>query len=77
MDEDQQQRDGVLGRSINVEAWGPDLDGLELAALDSARKFFGPEVRLEVVREYAVREYPMYEPARRYHANVTVREVTG
>lgn len=75
MNEDQQQRENVSGRSINVSAWGPDMNGLELDALDSARKFFGAEVQLEVVRDYSVREYAHEAPERRYHAGITVREI--
>jgi hypothetical protein len=74
MDE-QQQREHTAGRSIKVSVWGGDLDSLELAALDSARRFFGTEVRLEVVRDYQVFHYQDTEPAKRYHANITVQEI--
>ena len=73
--EDQQQREELAGRSITVSAYGPDMDSLELAALDSARTFFGATARLEVVRDYRVHVYPEREPAKRYHSNITVREI--
>jgi hypothetical protein len=67
---------GTQGRSVSVEAWGKDMPALEMAALDAARGFFGPETRLTVIADYNARCYPSYEENRRYHASVTVREVT-
>jgi hypothetical protein len=62
------------GRSIQVSAWGNSKDELELAALDTARDFFGGEVRLEVVPDYQVFSYEQ-DPKGRYNANVTVAEI--
>jgi hypothetical protein len=42
------------GRDISILAYGKTADELELDALDKAREFFGPHVRLEVRRNYAV-----------------------
>lgn len=42
------------GRLMNVTVYGDTAEELELAALDQARKFFGSDPRLEVVRDYQV-----------------------
>jgi hypothetical protein len=66
---------------MNVAAGGDDADGLELAALDEARRFFSPDVRLEIVPSYEVQQVTgaSFEPAaangKRYYAHVTVRVV--
>jgi hypothetical protein len=74
---EQQAGERIHGRSVMVYAYGTDVEALEMAALDEARKFFGPEIQLEVVRDYAVGTYTKNEPGRRYVAGVTVREVVG
>ncbi len=68
------QREQVSGRSVAVSVWGANTGALEMAALDAAREFFGPEVHLEVVPDYQAHCYKD-EPRGRFHANVTVREV--
>jgi hypothetical protein len=71
-----EQRESMAGRSIRVGVDAPDLAALELAALDSAREFFGPDVRLEVVRDYQVHDMKSRnDPARRWMASITVREI--
>lgn len=54
MNDDTQQGERRLGRSIEVLAFGDNADEIELAALDEARKFFGKDIRLEVIRDYRV-----------------------
>lgn len=76
MSDDLQQGEYTLGRSLMVSAYGGDMPGLEMAALDEARKFFGPDLRLEVVPGYrAFADALAKEASKRYHASVTVREV--
>jgi len=74
MSDEVQQGEQVKGRRLSVLAYGADVDSMELAALDEARKFFGPDVRLEVIRDYSV-VVKDGDPARRYYASVTVREI--
>lgn len=40
------------GRGVQVLVFGNSADEIEMAALDEARPFFGPDVRLEVVRDW-------------------------
>jgi hypothetical protein len=49
------------GRTLSVYAYGDTAEQMELMALDKARAFFGTDVRLDVVRDYAVFA-PMAEP---------------
>lgn len=51
MDTEREQQDE---RSLLAEAYGDTPEELELAALDEARAFFGDDVRLAVVPNYAV-----------------------
>ena len=71
---EQRQDQRTEGRSVAVSAWGANAGDLEMAALDAGREFFGPEARLEVVRDYQVNAYND-EPKGRFNAQVTVREV--
>lgn len=82
MNEDTAKRTEPTGRSIRIFAVGDNISGLELDALDEARKFFGPDVRLEIEPSYqALRALEnstipkVRESGKRYHADVTVRIV--
>ena len=72
---DETRQDQRSGRSVEVGVHGAGLDELELNALDEARKLFGAESRLEVQRTYRVQTYTDYPAEKRYHANITVREM--
>ena len=80
MNDDTQQGERSLGRSIEVLASGDNADEIELAALDEARKFFGKDIRLEVVRDYRVFDVrpgsalEAKAAGKGYQATVTVRE---
>lgn len=54
MNDDVTQRTQPAGRTIKVFVFGDTADEIEISALDEARKFFGANVRLEVVRDYEV-----------------------
>jgi hypothetical protein len=69
------QREQTSGRSVSVYVLAADATALELAALDEARRFFGGEVRLVIVRDYKVATYTTNDPAQRYGASITVHEV--
>lgn len=62
------------GRLFSGSAVGDTADEIELAALDKARAFFGPDVRLEVVRNYAIVTNWTLTTGK-YAAVVNVREV--
>ena len=72
-----EQREGELlhGRSVSMYVYGADMEALEMAALDEARKFFGDQMHLEVIHDYQVFTYSQEPPERHYAANVTVREI--
>lgn len=64
------------GRTFTKSVYGDTDSAIELAALDAARAFFGPQPLLEVVRDYMVTALPHNDPHREdgaYHARVTVR----
>lgn len=75
MDNEQREDQYLENRSVVVSAWGADLNALEMNALDIAREFFGPEIRLEISQDYKAHSYTD-EPKGRFHAQVTVVEVT-
>lgn len=56
MDETHEAARAPRQRTVNVCAYGDTADEIELAALDKARDFFGTDVQLEIVRDYAVIE---------------------
>lgn len=60
MDEDTAAHLKPGGRTINVVVCGDTADEIELAALDEARKFFGPDRQLEVVHDYSVTGMPAH-----------------
>lgn len=77
---DQNQHVSADGRIINVNAYGDNANEIELSALDEARAFFGPDVRLEVINDYRV-----YRPlsddkdnvdGKKYRAGVQVRALS-
>jgi hypothetical protein len=82
-DNDTSQQGGTLGRKIDVTAFGDNADEIELYALDEARRFFGADIPLEIVRAYQVHRLgPMASLAKDaggkvYVATVTVRERAG
>jgi hypothetical protein len=59
-------------------AYGDSVDELELVALDEARAAFGPDIQLQVVRNYEVGS-KNYTPSgeKKYHTGtgIIVREV--
>jgi hypothetical protein len=54
MDEDTATQAQPRGRTFNARVAGDTAEEIEFAALDEARKFFGPDVQLEVVKDYSV-----------------------
>jgi len=76
VNEDQQQTEAPEGRSVEISAYGADLPALELDALDQAREFFGPGTQIEIVPRYRAFRYDTDPVERRFHAAVTVREVS-
>lgn len=79
MSDQEEQRERADKRSFATSAWGDSEQELEQAALTEAQKFFGPDVRCEVVRDYEVQHYSNagrgpYDAERPYRADVTVRE---
>jgi len=76
MDESQRQREIAEGRSVQVSAYGADLGALEMEALGKARAFFGPDAQIEIVPGYRAFRYDTDPVERRFHAAVTVREVS-
>lgn len=79
-DNDTSQQGGTLGRKITVTAFGDTADEVELYALDEARRFFGVDIPLEIVRDYQTHRLgPATSLAKdaggkAYVATVTVRE---
>lgn len=74
------QQAGGIGRRISVLAYGDNADEIELSALDQARRFFGDDMRLEVVRDYAVSDavrvgtLAVQAGGKAFVASITVRE---
>jgi len=68
------------GRSISLLAAGDTVDEIEAAALDEARKVFGPDRTLEIVRNYKILDVPdgsgIKDKAgdKRYYARILIRE---
>lgn len=73
---DRDTEQGTQGRTVRVGAYGKDMPSLEMAALDGAREFFGPHMRLEVIPDYEASHSESAPPERRFWAMVGVREVT-
>lgn len=80
MDENITQDEALQRRCITLHAFGDNADAIEMDALDEARRAFGPDVALEVVRNYVM---SLVEPGsalaaraggKRYRAQVLVRE---
>lgn len=71
------------GRILWVVAYGDTADEIEMAALDAAREFFGPDRRLAVIPDYQVSSIGPHSPARdrasgkRYVTSAKVRTVEG
>ena len=80
-DEQDTQADPGYSRSLNVHAYGNNMDELELDALDKAREFFGPDTELRICPNYVahlVEPNSSFRPAaagRRYRATVRVHDV--
>jgi hypothetical protein len=75
-DRDQDQHVSADGRILHVTVHGDNANELELAALDEARGFFGPDVHLEVVNDYQVTgtsEFDKDANGRKYIAGMRVR----
>ena len=71
------RRDTETGAtSLVVAAYGADRASLEMSALDTARVYFGPEARLEIVPGYEAVVRTGQPPEEYFYARVTVREVT-
>ena len=84
MEESTRNDQRVPGRSMTVRAYGNTADELELMALDGARKVFGNDVQLTVVRDYTVAEPILTSMVREaeehgaaYFSDITVRTVEG
>lgn len=73
---DRDTEQGTQGRAVRISAFGKDMPSLEMAALDGAREFFGPEMRLEVIPDYEASHIGSAPPEKRFWAMVGVREVT-
>jgi hypothetical protein len=79
MSEDTGQVSQPQQRSVKVTAYGDTMAGIEMAALDQAREFFGDGWRLRVEPDYAACPVPSWGRAdiaaaagKRYMASVTV-----
>ena len=79
MNEDTGRRQESPGRVMHVYVWGDTAEEIELAALDKAREFFGPDRQLAVIPDYQVSSIgphgPFRESGKRYTAGVRVRTV--
>jgi hypothetical protein len=81
MDADEVEPVSLRGaRHLQVRVYGATVVDMELAALDMARDFFGPDARLEIVPDYLA--YVPHSPKlvaeagdRKYVAGITVREM--
>ena len=75
MDEATQRQTSDGGRVLQITVYGNSHTELELAALDKAREFFGPDIQLEVIDEYKASRVPSYEDGggKMYTAGMTVR----
>lgn len=66
------------GRQYCARAYGDTPDELELCALDKAREVFGESVRLEVLRDYTIREVLLIPSAdkrfagKKFHAEIRI-----
>jgi len=81
MNDETRQHERIHGRSLTVLVFGDSATDLEFAALDEARKFFGPGPVLEVSPEWSAGLVPV-EPSsgmsmqaggKQYHARILVR----
>jgi hypothetical protein len=63
------------GRELRTFVREDSADEIELAALDDARRFFGEDARLEVVRDYRAWNNTSRDAEKRYYATVTVRVI--
>jgi hypothetical protein len=79
MEESTNQHARHEGRSFSTAAFGDSTSEIELAALDEARKFFGPDVRMEIVKNYHVGTSVGHGEAangKRYYSHVRI-EIFG
>jgi len=80
-DLNQDQRTEPPGRVLHVIAVGDNAAEIEMCALDEARAFFGPELRLYVVpgwQAYATASgflHGVAESGKRYYASADVRVI--
>ena len=66
------------GRALRAYPRGDTIDELEVKALDEARKLFGSEVQLQIVRNYEIVPALLEESSRYYTATgIIVREVVS
>ena len=83
MNEDTDRRQESPGRILHVYVCGDTADEIELAALDEARAFFGPDRRLAVIPAYrigATASSTLPEvrgSGKRYVAGIDVRTIEG
>ena len=75
MSDDTDTGQQARGRHMRIEVFGASEAGLDMAALDAAREFFGADRKLEVIRDYPVQVDRHSEPSERYSAPIWVREV--
>lgn len=64
-------QEDIASRRLLTEVYGSNVGELEMAALDVARRFFGGDAQLEVVRDYSVGHGPY--PQGEFFAQVSVR----
>ena len=75
---EQDRRAQHSGRKYCARAYGDTPDELELCALDKTREIFGQDVRLEVLRDYTIREVLLMHSAdkrfegKKLHAEIRV-----
>ena len=83
MNEDTDRRQESPGRIMHVYVWGDTADEIELAALDKAREFFGPDRQLMVNPGYHVwtidrsSSPEARESGKRYSSSMIVCTVEG
>lgn len=72
MEESTEHRTGAGGRVLHVTVFGNSADEIEMAALDEARKFFGPDAQLELGEYQASANTTLSNPGKQYAAGVRV-----
>lgn len=72
---DQDQHTRPEGRTVRARVFGDNAGELELEALDTARKFFGGDVALEIVDAYHASSANSSKDSngKRYVAEIVVR----